>query len=191
MTLDLFPASSAPTDAASAVISADGLYRYTLGRLLDPHKTIRVLYVMLNPSSADALKDDPTIRKCIGFATRKFDAGRLSVVNLYAYRTPYVTELRAAYENEVDIVGPDNTAHIQAEALVADHIIVAWGALALGGPSVAGLGTNASYHSRRVAHLLRLAVGDSRPLFCLGKTATGEPRHPLMPRYATKLETWP
>lgn len=189
MTLDLFPIKSPATHSAN--LSPCGRYRYTLSRQLDPTKSIRVLYVMLNPSTADACKDDPTVTKCIGFATRKFDAGRLDIVNLYAYRTPYPIELRRAYEAGVDIIGPDNATHIQGQALVADHIIVAWGALGLGGPKVGGLGASAHLHSRRVAHLVRLAVGDARPLFCLGKTATGEPRHPLMPSYETALEPWP
>lgn len=68
-----------------AVLSEDGVYRYRLtrewGENLDACK--RVCFVMLNPSTADASKDDPTIRKCIGFATRLgFDA--LEVVNLFA-----------------------------------------------------------------------------------------------------------
>lgn len=74
-----------------AKLSADGLYRYRLGRTWCPSER-GVVWVMLNPSTADAHFDDPTIRRCVGFA-RSWGMGWITVVNLYAFRATYPQEL--------------------------------------------------------------------------------------------------
>ena len=145
-----------------AVLSADGAYRYRLWRIWDPdrHPTA---FVMLNPSTADASIDDPTIRRCMGFA-RSWGAGGLVVVNLYAYRATDPRDLMAAADRGIDIVGPENDAHVRTVFSVVDAVVFAWGAATLG-PGVA----------RRVRDALPPRVEVS----CLGVTKHGHPRHPL------------
>ena len=114
-----------------AVLSDDGRYRYTHGRRRAPGPLMG--FVMLNPSTADAYADDPTIRRCVGFARREGLAG-IEVVNLFAYRTPKPAALTAAGRGGVDIVGPDNDTEIRR--LAADRfgvplVVAAWGQ---GGP---------------------------------------------------------
>ena len=106
-------------------------YRYTLGRRWDDGPLLG--FVMLNPSTADALQDDPTIRRCVGFARREGLAG-IEVVNLFAYRTPKPAALIAASRAGTDVVGPDNDAAITRMAqdrFGVRAVVLAWGA---GGP---------------------------------------------------------
>jgi len=115
-----------------------------------------LLWIMLNPSRADALVDDPTIRRCIGFA-RAWGYAEMEVVNLYAFRASEPEALR----RHADPVGPDNDRHI-AEALArAAQTIVAWGAF--------------EWARERADHVLSL-IPSAR---CLGLTRAGFPRHPL------------
>lgn len=145
-----------------AVLSPDGVYRYRLWRIWDAdrHPTA---FVMLNPSTADASVDDPTIRRCMGFA-RSWGAGGIVVVNLHAYRATDPRDLMAAAGRGVDVIGPDNDAHVRAVFSVVDSVVFAWGAATLG-PGVA----------RRVREALPPGVEVS----CLGVTKHGHPRHPL------------
>jgi hypothetical protein len=108
----------------SADISPDGVYRYTLGRTWDPRKRGAV-WIMLNPSTADASIDDPTIRRCIGFS-RAWGCGWLRVVNLFALRSADP----AALLTHADPIGPHNDRHLITAASdgTAAHIICAWGA---------------------------------------------------------------
>jgi len=106
-------------------ISTCGRYRYTLWRMLLGDTSRFLLFVMLNPSTANAEDDDPTIRRCIGFAARE-GYGALAVVNLFAWRATDAGELKRA----VDPVGPDNDGWISALAAEAGQIVVAWGARA-------------------------------------------------------------
>lgn len=141
-----------------ATISECGTYRYTLWRhlgLLGPP----CLFVMLNPSTADANQDDPTIRRCIAFA-RSWGCGELTVVNLLALRaTDPSILLRHSEPN-----GPDNVAHIENQLRIHEDgiIVLAWGA--------------------HRAHSLSVALNSvSWPgsTTCLGVTNNGSPRHPL------------
>lgn len=154
-----------------AEISEDGRYRYVLGRQWGGGPL--VTFVMLNPSTADAERDDPTIRRCMGFA-RSWGAGAMHAVNLYALRSP---DPRALWFHE-DPVGPDNDRHLAQHAHLARRdsapLVAAWGA-----------------HARpdRVAAVLAIAGMDR--LSCLGVTKDGAPRHPLyLPATAT-LYPWP
>ncbi len=162
---------SAPeTLAASrkhAVISDCGRYRYRLWRKWGEGSPL--LFVMLNPSTADASIDDATIRRCVGFAQRA-GFGELEVVNLYAYRATDPDDLRrAGYP-----VGPDNDAHIAEAALASAAVCVAWGA------NTAGL-----LRSGEVLPMLRgLGV---EPL-CLRITRSGHPQHPLYLPSDSKLQ---
>lgn len=107
--------------AKSAIISACGLYRYTLTRVWGdgPHCT----YVMLNPSTADAEADDNTIGRCTSFAKR-FGFDGYIVVNLFAFRATEPEAMLAA----ADPVGPDNDAHILGALTGAGRVFAAWGA---------------------------------------------------------------
>lgn len=135
-----------------ATFSRDRRYRYRLWRRWDRSRPV-VAFVMLNPSTADARRDDPTIRRCIGFA-RAWGFGGVDVVNLFAYRATDPRDLLRV----ADPVGPRNWRHIQRAVLGAALVVAAWGAH----PSAA----------RRVPISLPRAR-------CLGLTRTGQPRHPL------------
>jgi hypothetical protein len=145
----------------SALFSPCGRYRYLLGRRWGAGRT--VLWIMLNPSTADDQRDDPTIRRCIGFS-RAWGFGAMRAVNLYALRATDPADLRAHPEP----VGPDTDRHIARAAAGANIIVAAWGAFPLA--------------KARAAPVLDLIA---RPVRCLGLTASGAPRHPLyVPRTA-------
>jgi hypothetical protein len=147
--------------------SADGRYRYLLGRRWASGPL--VLWVLANPSTADAFADDPTLRRCIGFSAAHGYAG-LVVVNLWAWRATHPRELR----HVADPDGPENDARV-AEAVAASA-----------GPVVLGWGRQGEHSRTRT--VLGLLVG--RPLRCLGVTSAGQPRHPLYVPSATLLRPW-
>ncbi|AMS03704.1 hypothetical protein SEA_BETTERKATZ_69 [Gordonia phage BetterKatz] len=158
----------------SATISADGVYRYELSRSLyrlSPTAGGTCLFVMLNPSTADANTDDPTIRRCIGFAAA-WDFAQFDVVNLFAYRATDPADLLRARAAGDDVVGPDNDEHIVNAHRRADRTVVAWGAKA---------------PADRVADVVDML---GRGLYCLGTTKDGSPRHPLYVRADTDLVEW-
>jgi hypothetical protein len=160
--VDPFRLEAAPDEERGAILSDDGVYRYRLWRRWDPTRPTTA-FVMLNPSTADALRDDPTLRRCVGFA-RSWGDGGLVIVNLHAFRTPNPRELAEAAGRGVDIVGPANDDHVRAAFAEAHRVVFAWGASTLA-PGVA----------RRV----RDALPADREVCCLGVTAHGHPRHPL------------
>lgn len=166
-----------------AVLSACRRYRYHLTREVSKTGRGRVLFVMLNPSTADATQDDPTIRKCLGFAQRKWNAYALDVVNLYAWRATDPDDLRLAAAQH-DVVGPLNDAHIELVASRASVVVAAWGALNLGTMSKA-----ARARAREVVDRVRL-VAPVPQLVCLGRTNDGQPRHPLLLPYAVDPAPW-
>jgi len=142
--------------AAGAVFDPGARYRYRLWRRWAPGH--QVLFVMLNPSTADAERDDPTIRRCAGFA-RAWGFAGMTVVNLFALRATDPARLRRAR----DPVGRDNDSHIAAAAAAADTVVVAWG-------------IHGDLRARDRAVLALLAPHRPR---CLGLTCGGHPRHPL------------
>ena len=142
-------------------------YRYRLTRTWDPSLPT-VTFVMLNPSTADAERDDPTIRRCTSFA-RTWGFGALVVVNLFALRTPYPDRLRRAR----DPVGPDNDRHILRAVRASHTTVLAWGAH----------GAIRGRDGEVLALIARRQVCRIRR--CLGVTRGGQPRHPLyLPRHA-------
>jgi len=153
-----------------AEISPCGQYRYRLRRW-DAIPTPELVWVMLNPSTADGLKDDPTIRKCIGFAER-WGFRHITVVNLFAYRATKPTHLTMI----TDPVGwAHNDAWIrEATKDPAASIIAAWGRYG-------------DVYQRRVDEVVAL-IG--RALRCLGTTKCGQPLHPLMVPYSTIPQPW-
>lgn len=106
---------------SGASLSSDGRYRYELTRRWD-NSTSTVTYVMLNPSTADASVDDPTIRRCIGFA-QSHGFGGLRVLNLYAFRATQPKDMFRA----IDPVGPENDTYL-GNLDTGSTVVAAWGA---------------------------------------------------------------
>ena len=104
----------------SALISPDRLYRYDLLRIWNEDKPA-VMFIGLNPSTADETKDDPTIRRCIGFA-RSWGYGQLIMGNLFALRSTKPAGLLSA----ADPVGPQNDSHLIWLGNQASMIVAAW-----------------------------------------------------------------
>jgi hypothetical protein len=152
-----------------AVMSGDEQYRYNLSRSWEEGNGM-ILFVMLNPSTADADIDDPTIRRCIGFAQRE-EFKRLMVVNLFAFRETDPSLLPLAD----DPVGPENYHYIALAAEKADAVALAWGASVMA----------TSTYVDPVLAILEVAGHDPE---CLGCTASGAPRHPLYLAADTEFE---
>lgn len=168
----------APVDEAlnaPAILSDDERHRFWLRRsvrTLDaPAGESLVVFVMLNPSTADAQVDDPTIRRCKGFAAR-WGFSDLGVVNLWSLRATNPAELerwdwRADYAARAR-----NQLIIDLACERAGLVIGAWGATV-----------------ERVDvpwPLLQAPDG----FYCLGTTKSGQPRHPLYVAGATEREIW-
>ena len=148
------------SEGSGAVI--EGAYRYSLWRTIEPARLQeRVLFVMLNPSTADASEDDPTLRRCLGFA-RAWGLGSLEVCNLFALRSTSPGALLSAR----DPVGPRNDEFLREAIARARLIVAAWGAQPIAG--------------KRVPAVLRMLR--ARRVSCLGTTMGGFPRHPLYVR---------
>ncbi len=156
---------------SQAVYSRCDTYRYSLERCWDAARG-RLLFVMLNPSTASEAQNDPTVERCERRA-RQMEFGAFEVTNLFAFRATVPRDMRAA----ADPVGPGNDAAILQAASRADRIIAAWG--------VHGA------HLDRGAQVAALLRGCARPLFHLGLTLAGHPRHPLYLPYAKQPEAWP
>ena len=154
-----------------AVISDCGKYRYLLRRTWD-HAKPRCLYIMLNPSTADARQDDATIRSCVRLANG-LGYGSMEVVNVFAWRATKPDELLTA----PDPCGPRNEHHVEAALGRCDIPILAWGAW----PPAA----EASVYIRNTIRSRRPAA------FCFGRTKSGAPKHPLYVKNGTLLETYP
>jgi hypothetical protein len=140
---------------------------------------------MLNPSIADAECDDPTIRRCIGFAMRE-GFSRLSVVNLFANRATDPSLLRDFYQHRIRGFEPSSNeiaAWVHEFMAPDDRVIVAaWGSLQPGWLRRMAL--------PRVRELMSLAGECGCPLLCLGTTKNGHPRHPLYVRGDARLAKW-
>lgn len=159
----------------SATFSEDRRHRFRLTRRITENvcATRAVLFVMLNPSTADAFANDPTVRRCIGYATAwGFDA--LRVGNIFSLRS---TDPRALYADPADATGgEENDRSILEMAKGASLVVCAWGvhgALARRG--------------ERIGAMLR----DARVMpFVLGETKKGHPMHPLYLKADLKPIRW-
>lgn len=153
-----------------AVISDCGKYRYLLRRVWD-HAKPRALFIMLNPSTADARKDDATIRSCVRLASG-LGYGSIEVVNIFGWRATDPDEL----PKQADPMGPMNERVVAAAIVRCDVVICAWGANAM---------------AARKSHYLCERIRSYRPAaYCLGKTKSGAPKHPLYIKSGTPLETY-
>ena len=164
---------------SDAVISPDGKYRYLLYRIWDASKPVLV-FIGLNPSTADVKADDPTIRRCVGFAVRE-NCGGIVMLNLFAYRAtdPKELPLIGAAGND-NIVALKNYTGDTIYALTPDllklsvhAVVAAWGA-----------------HTRARTAAANYGLGKRRPLVCLGTTQDGSPRHPLYVKSDAPLVPW-
>lgn len=163
--LDLF--RGIPLSRTGATLSPCGTYRYTLWRTWAQSVSRLIAYVMLNPSTADGAADDPTIRKCIGFA-RQLEFDGLWVFNLFAYRSTSPSVL----PKDADVaIGPDNDRWLRSIDLRFGMILAAWGAK----------GTRGN-RDRDVLQMLT----QSHSVHCLRKTKEGHPEHPLYIPYSAE-----
>lgn len=159
-------------------------YRYSLNRLDPIYPESRYtgsLYVcMLNPSTADSTRDDPTIRRCVGFARRE---GRVSlfIVNLFALRA---TDPKMLMQPGVDPVGPKNSEYVRSTASMAakygEPMLCAWGAFA---EKIDG--------GKQARETLTMFAEIGVRTVCLGTTKNGSPQHPLYVRGDQPLVDFP
>lgn len=156
----------------SAVISDCGTYRYRLSRRGDLFsvRESKLLYILVNPSTADHEVDDPTITRCTSFA-KGFGFNGFSVANLYALRA---TDPEDLWKTN-DPVGPENDQHLLDMAQAADTIICGWGEEAK------------IERVREVCHLLK---DHNQKFRCLVRNKSGMPRHPLYVKGDQQLEAW-
>lgn len=133
------------------------------------------LFCGVNPSTADHSVDDATSRKWVGFVSRWRGRGYLAV-NPFAYRATDVNELARA----ADPIGPGNDDEILEAIARADVLVPCWGSRAKLPPSL----------RPRLDEIAAWMVLSGKPLFTFGRTASGDPKHPLMLGYDTELEPW-
>ncbi|MCA2014283.1 DUF1643 domain-containing protein [Cereibacter sphaeroides] len=155
---------------STAVYSPCEAFRYTLTRTWDPAGR-KVLFVMLNPSTATEVQNDPTVERCERRA-RALGYGSFRVCNIFAYRATDPKVMRA----QSDPVGPANDAAILAGADWADTVVCAWG-------------THGA-HKGRGAEVEALLRATGKPLYHLGISKEGHPKHPLYIAYAHQPEAW-
>lgn len=151
--------------SSGAIFSSCKRYRYWLQRTWRRGEKM-CLFLMLNPSTADEQKNDPTVERCERFA-RRWGFDGMVVCNLFALRS---TDPDLIY-TAVDAVGPENDRYIRGFA-EDNTIVCAWG-------------VHGEFHDRDKT-VIKLLAG--RPLFCLGVTKHGHPKHPLYLKSETKLE---
>lgn len=156
--------------ASRALYSDCERYRYLLERIWGQPSHM-LFYIMLNPSKATEEKNDPTIERCERRA-RQLGYGGFAVGNLFAWRETHPEKLKKARKP----VGPDNDTVLVDAAAKAKTVLCAWG--------VHGVHQSRAHH---VAHLLQAR---GIPLFSLGQTKLGHPRHPLYVPYTQQPETW-
>ena len=154
---------------SEAVYSPCEQYRYRLTRIWSPGS--KVLFVMLNPSTATELQNDPTVERCERRA-RALGFGGFLVANIFAFRAtnPKVMQRMS------DPVGPGNDTAILDLAGQADFVICAWGTHGL--------------HLNRGMQMEQLLRGTGKAINHLGLTKSGAPKHPLYIRYDQQPELW-
>lgn len=162
--------------SGNAVLSDCGRFRYSLTRQWSEGAT--AVFIMLNPSTADALIDDPTIRRCVNFAKRE-GCGGLRVENLFGFRATNPDEM---FRHAHTAIGATDHYILDAATKADGPVIAAWGA--------------DKRSAKRAKDVATLLVSAGATLMCLGKTKDGSPRHPLYVRgdaplvpYAIRKET--
>jgi len=139
-------------------------YRYVLWREFDFLNSAYAMFIGLNPSTADERKDDPTIRRCIGFA-KSWGFGALCMTNIFAFRSTDPVKMK----QQIHPVGPYNDKWLSEMSIGAGIVIAAWG-------------THGGHQDRA-----RYVTQTMPLLMCLGLTKEGHPRHPLYVRADQQL----
>lgn len=156
----------------NAGFSDDRKYRYILTRDWSRGKTPKSInFVMTNPSVADETNDDPTIRRCLGFAD-SWGYNVIVVTNLFAWRNIHPSWLRMVSEP----VGPRNNSYLLTCAKLSDLVICAWG--------------NYGGYRDRDQEVIRFFQDNKLTLYCLGLTNSGRPRYPLRLKKNLTPQPW-
>ena len=140
---------------SSALFSRCRKYRYTLTRIWDYNRSL-ISFIGLNPSTADEIKNDPTVTRCINYAKR-WGYGGMIMLNIFAFRATEPKVLKAA----ADPVGAETDYWIQKKARESDLVVACWG-------------THGSFLNRG-KEVIKLLSNFK----CLGVTKKGHPKHPL------------
>lgn len=157
--------------ATGAVLSDCGKYRYLLRREWRRSRP-RATFIMLNPSTADAHKDDATIRSCVRLVDH-LGYGSLDVVNLMAYRATKPENLPTKPSLAL---GAGNAHHIENSVRHSDIVVCAWGAH--------------PYARQFAGGALDIVSLYYKKCYCFGKTAAGAPKHPLYIKTGTSLQVY-
>ncbi|MEM8980973.1 MAG: DUF1643 domain-containing protein [Pseudomonadota bacterium] len=158
-------------DAPSVAVYSDcERYRYMLTRTWD-RSGKRALFIMLNPSTATEVQNDPTVERCERRA-RTLGFGAFRVTNIFAWRDTDPRKMRAAKEP----VGVENNSAIEESLTWADQIIAAWG-------------THGAHLDRGPA-VAQLLKSSGLEIHHLGLTKDGHPKHPLYISYAQQPQLW-
>jgi len=158
-------------DAASEALYSDcEKYRYELTRVWETNGR-KALFVMLNPSTATEIQNDPTVERCERRA-RALEFGAFRVCNIFAYRATDPRDMR----EQDDPVGPENDVAILRACDWADQIVCAWG--------------THGEHLARGPEMEQILRAQPKKLFHLGLSQKGHPKHPLYIAYAVKPMVW-
>lgn len=158
-------------DAASVAVYSDcEAYRYSLTRVWDETGE-KGLFIMLNPSTATEVQNDPTVERCER-RSRALGYGAFRVLNIFAYRATDPRDMRRAG----DPVGPENDAALLQGLDWADRVICAWG--------------THGEHLGRGPEVAALLKGTGRELLHLGLSKAGHPKHPLYIGYKVQPQVW-
>lgn len=146
-----------------AQFSPCGVWRYTLRRTWCEHKPA-VAFIGLNPSTATATANDPTVTRCINFA-RNWCYGTYWMLNIFAFRSPFPKVMREYHDNGGDITGPENDEHITRVIGGVEKVVCCWG--------------NHGVLLERGDAVLKLVEAAGHVPHCLGVNYGGQPKHPL------------
>jgi len=142
-----------------AIFDKSKKYRYVLERSWGINENNILNFILLNPSTADATHDDPTVRACVEFAKQwKFDG--ILITNLFAFRATNPAKMKSCRNPH----GFQNDEYIKSIAKKSRMVVVAWG--------------NHGTHCARDKEVLKILNTINQP-FCLGNTKLGNPKHPL------------
>ena len=154
------------TNRSGAKFSPDRIHRYSLWRNWERSKGV-AMFIGLNPSTADEIKNDPTVTRCINYA-KQWGYGGMIMSNIFAYRATDPKVMKTAK----DPIGPDTDQWLFKSAEISDLIVAAWG--------------NHGGFMDRGKNVFQLFKGID--LHCLAMNKTGHPKHPLYCSSALKPE---